>query len=145
MLHGASFVDTAVPGNTQPLISTARKIQVFQALVTTHRGKSNLTLCVFEVPSLAPPTSSPEQLQPLIWGISKWEREWFEFCFGASPGRERCFEIEPERCRIRVWRKCSAGAQFRSRVRKASNYGSEEVLSGSAISNTNGEGFESQF
>ena len=34
-------------------------------------GKSNLTLCVFGFPALAPPTSSPEQLQPLIWGCGR--------------------------------------------------------------------------
>ena len=41
----------------------------------SDRGKSKLTLCFFDFTALAPPTSSPEPLQPLTWGCGRpWLR-----------------------------------------------------------------------
>ena len=77
----------------------------------SDRGKSNLTLCVFDVPSLAPPTSSPEHLGH--------------------------FEMGARKVRSLFWGKSWAGAPFRNRTRKMSNSVLEELFGGSAISKSN--------
>ena len=64
-------------------------------------------------------------------------------CSGGSPSRERHVDLQTGRFRILILR--NFGALFRTRTRKRFDLKYAEVLRGSAISNSNAEGFELSF
>ena len=104
----------------------------------------HVCVCVGGVGWFGGGNGSNSALEEALGGsaMSKTTPTGFEFCFGGSPGRERHFEIEPRRFRLLFWRKSYAGAPFRSQTKKHVDLVFEEVLSGSAISKSNQNGFE---